>query len=70
MVNRFPWEETDAWKTFIVFSLIGAVAIAVKSLNFSNDLPLVLVERPPQKCLEILAKEESRANLIRHSDFF
>ena len=57
-------------KTFIVFSLIGAVAIAVKSLNFSNDLPLVLVERPPQKRLEILAKEESRANLIRHSDFF
>ena len=57
-------------KAFMVFSLIGAVAIAVKSLNFSNDLPLVLVERLPQKCPEILAKEESRANQIRHSDFF
>ena len=57
-------------KAFIVSSLIGAVAITVKPLNFSNNLPLVLVERLPQKCPEIFVKEESRANQIQHSDFF
>ena len=57
-------------KALMVSPLIGAIAIAAKPFNFSNNFLLVLVERLPQRCPEILAKEESRANQIRRSDFF
>ena len=57
-------------KAFMVSSLMGATSIAVESLSFSKNFLLVLVERLPQGFPEILAKEESRATQIGHSDFF
>ena len=54
----------------MVFPLMGATSIAVEPLSFSKNFLLVLVERLPQRFPEILAKEESRATQIRHSDFF
>ena len=57
-------------KAFMVSSLMGATSIAVESLSFSKNFLLVLVERPPQGFPEILAKEESMATQIGHSDFF
>ena len=57
-------------KAFTVSPLIGTIAIALKPLSFSNNFLLVLVERLPQGFPEILAKEESRATQIGHSDFF
>ena len=57
-------------KAFLVSSLMGAASIAVEPLSFSKNFLLVLVERLPQRFPEILAKEESRATQIRHSDFF
>ena len=56
-------------KAFMVSSLMGATSIA-ESLSFSKNFLLVLVERLPQGFPEILAKEESRATQIGHSDFF
>ena len=58
-------------KAFMVSLLMGATSIAVESLSFSKkNFLLVLVERLPQGFPEILAKEESRATQIGHSDFF
>ena len=57
-------------KAFMVSPLMGASSIAVVSLSFSKNFLLVLVERLPQGFPEILAKEESRATQIGHSDFF
>ncbi len=57
-------------KAFMVSPLMGATSIAVESLSFSKNFLLVLVERLPQGFPEILAKEESRATQIGHSDFF
>ena len=57
-------------KAFMVSSLMGATSIVVESLSFSKNFLLVLVERLPQGFPEILAKEESRATQIGHSDFF
>ena len=56
-------------KAFMVSSLMGATSIA-EPLSFSKNFLLVLVERLPQGFPEILAKEESRATQIGHSDFF
>ena len=57
-------------KAFMVSPIMGATSIAVESLIFSKNFLLVLVERLPQGFSEILAKEESRATQIGHSDFF
>lgn len=57
-------------KAFMVSPLMGATSIVVESLSFSKNFLLVLVERLPQGFPEILAKEESRATQIGHSDFF
>ena len=56
-------------KAFMGSSLIGTISIAVKPQSFSNNFLLVLVERLLLRCTEILAKEESRATRIWHSDF-
>ena len=57
-------------KAFMVSPLMGATSIAVESLSFTKNFLIVLVERLPQGFPEILAKEESRATQIGHSDFF
>ena len=57
-------------KAFMVSPLMGATSIAVESLSFTKNFLIVLVERLPKGFPEILAKEESRATQIGHSDFF
>ena len=56
-------------KAFMVSSLMGATSIA-ESLSFSKNFLLMLVERLLQGFPEILAKEESRATQIGHSNLF
>ena len=57
-------------KAFMVSPIMSATSIAVESLGFSKNFLLVLVEQLPQGFPQILAKEESRATQIGHSDFF